>query len=158
MRPLPDGWPQNLLHFRGGLQNIACFGEIPYGSSFASTAAMTPAELKQRTKTFAVDVVKFTRTLITEDIAVAHVARQLVRCGTAVGANYRASCRAKSTADFISKMTTVEEEADETLYWLELLVDSDSVPHQRIADLMNEAEQLLRIVVASIKTSRGANR
>jgi four helix bundle protein len=119
---------------------------------------MTPAELKQRTKTFGVDIVRFARTLAAEDIAVAHSARQLVRCGTAVGANYRASCRAKSTADFISKMTTVEEEADEALYWLELLVDSDSVPHRQVAGLMNEAQQLLRIVVASIKTSRGGPR
>ena|SRR5215211_6231793 len=134
---------------------MRCFAGNPDGSAFASTDGMTPAELKQRTKTFAVDVVKFAKTLITEDIALAHVARQLVRCGTAVGANYRASCRAKSTADFISKMTTVEEEADETLYWLELLVDSGAVPSQRVAGLTNEAEQLLRIVVASIKTSRG---
>lgn len=119
---------------------------------------MTPAELKHRTKTFAVEVIKFTRTLINEDSGTAHVSRQLVRSASAVGANYRASCRAKSTADFISKMTTVEEEVDETLYWLELLVESDSVPHQRVATLMSEADQLTRIVVASIRTSRGRRR
>jgi four helix bundle protein len=119
---------------------------------------MTSAELKERTKTFAVEVIKFIRTLPMDDIATAHVARQLVRSGSAVGANYRASCRAKSTADFISKMTTVEEETDESLYWLELLVDSDSVSRQRVATLMNEADQLTRIVVASITTSRRRTR
>src|SRR6266542_527077 len=116
---------------------------------------MTPNELKNRTKTFAVEIIKFTRTLPADDIATLHIARQLVRSGSAVGANYRASCRAKSSADFISKMTTVEEEGDETLYWLELLVDADSVPRNRVATLMSEADQLVRIVVASIKTSRG---
>jgi four helix bundle protein len=61
-------------------------------------------------------------------------------------------------ADFISKMTNVEEEADETLFWLEVLVDSDTLPHKAVATLMDEAEQLLRIVVASIKTARGRRR
>jgi four helix bundle protein len=118
---------------------------------------MTPDELKQRTKTFSIEVVKFARKL-PHDIATEHVARQLARCGTAVGANYRASCRAKSGADFVSKMTTVEEETDETLYWLEVLVDSDTLPRRAVATLMDEAEQLLRIVVASIKTARGRSR
>jgi four helix bundle protein len=119
---------------------------------------MTPNELKQRTKTFAVEVIKFTRTLPKDDVATAHIARQLVRSSSAVGANYRASCRAKSTADFISKMTIVEEEGDETSYWLELLVETDTVALQRVGTLMNEADQLVRIVVASIKTSRGGKR
>ena len=118
---------------------------------------MTPDELKQRTKTFSIEVVKFARKL-PRDIATEHVARQLARCGTAVGANYRASCRAKSGADFISKMTTVEEETDETLYWLEVLVDSETLPRRAVAMLIDEAEQLLRIVVASIKTARGRSR
>jgi four helix bundle protein len=118
---------------------------------------MTPDELKHRTKTFAVEIVKFARKL-PHDIATAHIARQVVKSGTAVGANYRASCRAKSGADFISKMTTVEEEADETLYWLEVLVESDTLPSKAVATLMDEAGQLLRIVVASIKTTRGRTR
>ena len=118
---------------------------------------MTPDELKHRTKTFAVEIVKFARKL-PNDIATVHIARQLLRSGTSVGSNYRASCRAKSRADFVSKMTTVEEEADETRYWLELLVDTDTVSRKAFAALMNEAEQLLRIVVASIKTARGRSR
>jgi len=118
---------------------------------------MTTDELKHRTKTFAVEIVKFARRL-PHDNATAHAARQLVKSGTAVGANYRASCRAKSGADFISKMTTVEEEADETLYWLEVLVETDTVSAKAVWMLMNEAGQLLRIVVASIKTARGRSR
>jgi four helix bundle protein len=118
---------------------------------------MTTDELKNRTKLFAVEVVKFARAL-PDEFATVHMAKQLVRSGTSVGANYRASCRAKSGADFVSKMTTVEEEADESLYWLELLVETDTVPRKKVAALMDEAEQLLRIVVASIKTARGRSR
>jgi four helix bundle protein len=118
---------------------------------------MTPDELKQRTKTFAVEIVKFARKL-PHDVATHHIAGQVLRSGTAVGSNYRASCRAKSGADFISKMTNVEEEADETLFWLAVLVDSDTLPHKAVATLMDEVEQLLRIVVASIKTARRRSR
>jgi len=118
---------------------------------------MTSDELKHRTKTFAVEIVKFARKL-PNDVASHHTAGQLVRSGTAVGSNYRASCRAKSRADFVSKMTNVEEEADETLFWLEVLVETDTVARKAVATLMDEAEQLLRIVVASIKTARGRRR
>jgi four helix bundle protein len=118
---------------------------------------MTTDELKHRTKTFAVEIIKFARSL-PNDVATYHLSGQLVRCGTAVGANYRASCRAKSRADFVSKMTTVEEEADETLFWLEVLVDSETVPRKAVAALMDESEQLLRIFVASIRTARGGKR
>jgi four helix bundle protein len=84
--------------------------------------------------------------------------RQLVKSGTSVGANYRASCRAKSRADFIAKLTTAEEEADETRYWLEVLVEADLVPRESVARLLDESEQLIRIFVASIKTARGFSR
>ena len=124
------------------------------GLALASANCMTADELKHRTKTFAVEIVKLARKL-PNDVATHHFAGQLVRSGTAVGSNYRASCRAKSRADFVSKMTTVEEEADETLFWLELLVETDTVPRTRVATIMDEAEQLLRVVVASIKTARG---
>ena len=133
------------------------FRAFAHGPVLASPQRMTPDELKHRTKTFAVEIVKFARKL-PNDIATVHIARQLLRSGTSVGSNYRASCRAKSPADFVSKMTTVEEEADETRYWLELLVDTDTVSRKAFAALMNEAEQLLRIVVASIKTARGRSR
>ncbi len=77
-----------------------------------------------------------------------------MKSGTSVGANYRASCRARSTADFIAKMGIVEEEADECLYWLELLVAAGLVTLEEASPLMDEANQLLSIAVSSIKTAR----
>ena len=118
---------------------------------------MTPSQLKQRTKTFAVAIVRFARTLPT-DPAILVIMRQLVKSGTSVGANYRSSCRAKSKADFVSKMTTAEEEADETLYWLEVLIDAGIVKASTVAPLLDEADQLVRIFVASINTARGSRR
>jgi four helix bundle protein len=120
-------------------------------------ACTTPDELKARTKLFAVETIKLTRTLATDPVT-AHIAKQLVTSGTSVGANYRSSCRAKSQADFVSKMATVEEEADEVGYWLELLVETGATSEKTIAKLCDEAEQLVRISVASIKTARGRAR
>jgi len=119
--------------------------------------AMTPQELKDRTKAFAVTIVKFAEEL-PRDPATAEIMRQLVRSGTRVGANYRASCRAKSRADFISKMTSAEEEADETQYWLEILVDTGTVRRHRAASLLDDADEIVRIFVASINTARRNNR
>jgi four helix bundle protein len=82
------------------------------------------------------------------------VGRQLLRCVTSVGANYRAACRAKSRADFVAKMRIVEEECDESLYWMELLIESGQVEAARLEDLIREAEELLSMVVASCKTAR----
>src|SRR5262245_15830981 len=118
---------------------------------------MTTAEMKDRTMKFAVSIIKFAKGL-PDSLARTHIARQVVRSGTAIGANYRASCRAKSRADFVSKMTTVEEEADETMYWLELLIEAEEVPVSKVSALMNEADQLVRIVVASIRTAREGRR
>src|SRR5262249_33777759 len=101
--------------------------------------------IRRRTKKFSVDVFKFCRTLPTDPATVA-VMRQLVRSGTAVGANYRGACRAKSKADFVSKMTNAEQEADETMH------------KSIVAKLLDEAYQLTRIFVASIKTARGFSR
>jgi four helix bundle protein len=78
----------------------------------------------------------------------------LLRSGTSVGANYRAACRAKSTADFINKMGNVEEEADEAVYWLELLVGDGKVPNSKAGPLAKEADELVAIAVASINTAR----
>ena len=87
------------------------------------------------------------------------IGKQVLRSGTSVGANYRAACRAKSSADFISKMGTVEEECDESGFWMELLVESGQVKPSRLANLMREADELLSITVASCKTARrNANR
>jgi four helix bundle protein len=118
---------------------------------------MTPDELKHRTKTFAIEVIKTAKSL-PSDYVTAHIARQLVRSGTSVGANYRSSCRAKSEADFIAKMSIVEEEADETGYWLELLVETNAITPKAVAAISSEADQLVRIAVASIKTTRGRSR
>ena len=118
---------------------------------------MTPEQLKQRTKTFALKIVKFAASLRTDPIT-ALIARQLVKSGTSVGANYRSSCRAKSRPDFIAKLTTAEEEADETQYWLELLVEASIISQDAAVTWLDEAEQLVRIFVALIKTARGFSR
>jgi four helix bundle protein len=114
---------------------------------------MEKSDLKERTKSFALKTIKVVETLPkgkTADI----LGRQLIGAGTSVGANYRAACRAKSTADFISKMGVVEEEADETIYWMELLVEGGIVQIDTVKTLMNEADELLAITVSSIKTAR----
>ena len=80
------------------------------------------------------------------------IAKQIVRSSTSVGANYRAACRAKSTADFINKLKIVEEEADETQYWLEILEESGLVQSDRIELIKKELNEILSIVVSSIKT------
>ena len=79
---------------------------------------------------------------------------QLLRSGTSVGANYRAAVRGKSRADFISKMGTVEEECDEALYWMEMLMESGSLKPKLAGALAKEGEEILSVVVASIKTAR----
>ena len=82
------------------------------------------------------------------------IGRQLLRSGTSVGANYHSACRAKSTADFVSKMGIVEEEADESLFWMELLGEAELMDEQRLQDLMKEADELLSITISSIRTAR----
>lgn len=114
---------------------------------------MEKRDLKERTKSFALKVIKVVEMLPkgrTADI----MGRHLLKAGTSVGANYRAACRAKSTADFISKMGIVEEEADETIYWMELLIESGLVRKDDLIPLLDEANQILAITVSSIKTSR----
>ena len=118
---------------------------------------MTPAELRLRTKRFAVDVIRFAKTLPLDSVT-SVVARQLVRSSSSVGANYRASCRARSRADFIAKISIAEGEADETVFWLELLVEAGVVTEAAASPHLNEGEQLTRIFVASINTARGGPR
>jgi len=110
-------------------------------------------DLKKRTKEFALKIIKLVETLPrgrTADV----IGGQLVRAGTSVGANYRSSCRARSTADFIAKMGIVEEEADESLYWMELLIEAGIVTPERLESLMEEGDELLAITVASINTAK----
>ena len=110
-------------------------------------------ELKWRTKGFSVATIRFIEGLgksLTQSV----IAKQLLRSGTSVGANYRAAIRSKSTADFISKMGIVEEETDECLYWLELLVETGNVPLSNVQPLQVEANRILGMTVNSIKTAR----
>jgi four helix bundle protein len=118
---------------------------------------MNQEEMKRRTKQFALRVIRLVESLPkgrTADV----LGRQLLRSGTSVGANYRAACRARSTADFISKMCIVEEEADESLFWMELLIESGIVKIEKLESLMKEADELLAITVASINTAKKRNR
>ena len=80
------------------------------------------------------------------------IGKQIIRSATSVGANYRAACRAKSTADILHKLAIVEEEADETLYWLELLVEAEIFPESKLKSLMIETNEIVAMIVASIKT------
>src|SRR5260370_28635511 len=110
-------------------------------------------ELKNRTKQFAIRIVRLFRSLPkTEEARI--VGRQMLRSGTSVAANYRAVCRARSKAEFIAKLGVVVEEADETVFWLEFLVDTDIVPEARMTSLLAEANELLGIFAASQYTAR----
>ena len=108
----------------------------------------SPAQLRDRTKAFAVRIVRLYRSLPYRTDAQV-LGKQLLRSGTAVAANYRASCRARSRAEFISKIGTVEEEADETALWLELLVESEIMSRRKLAALLKEANDLTAIMAAS---------
>ncbi len=114
---------------------------------------MTRAELLARTKRFALDVVRLCSALPKRP-ELQMMSRQLMRSATSVGANYRAACRAKSRADFVNKLAIVEEEADETLYWLELIGEVSGAKNVDVSRLREEASQLVAIVVASKKTAR----
>ncbi|MDO8679402.1 MAG: four helix bundle protein [Acidobacteriota bacterium] len=114
---------------------------------------MTPKELKDRTKRFAVDVIGLCREL-PPTLDGRRLGQQLIDSGTSVAANYRASCRARSRAEFISKLGIVLEEADESLFWLELMIDSHLVTAARTEKLLKEADELTAIFVASLKTAK----
>lgn len=107
---------------------------------------------KKRTKTFAVNVAKFCKSLPFDKI-VRHYIDQIVRSAASVGANYRAACRAKSKADFINKLRIVEEEADESLYFLELICEFHPNRKKEIIALYKEGDELLAMVVSSINTA-----
>jgi four helix bundle protein len=114
---------------------------------------MNNENLKIRTKQFALRIIKLVESLPRDQVGRV-LGNQLLRSGMSVGANYRAACRSKSAADFISKMGTVEEEADECVYWMELLMDSGTVKPTKISALMQEAAELTAIAVSSINTAR----
>lgn len=111
------------------------------------------SELKLRTKKFALAVIELVQSLPPSKTADV-IGKQLLRSATSVGANYRSACRARSNADFISKITIVEEEADESMYWLELLGEARIVDEARIASLKKEADELTAIFTAAGKTAK----
>jgi four helix bundle protein len=114
---------------------------------------MNSEDLKKRTKLFAISAIHFSKTLPKNDEGFV-IKKQILRCATSVGANYRSACRARSTADFISKIAIVEEEADETCYWLEILEESGMLTKDTVAKIYDESCQLTAIFAASRKTSR----
>jgi len=113
---------------------------------------MKSAELQQRTKGFALRVLKLIEQL-PNTIGGRVLANQVARSATSVGANYRAACRARSRAEFASKPGTVAEEADESLYWLELIRDGNFVAEKKLASLVSEADELTAIFTAGRRTS-----
>src|SRR5262245_55409870 len=113
---------------------------------------MDPEAMKRRTKEFAKRVINLCRRLPrTEEACL--IGKQIFRAGTAVGANYRAACRGRSRADFISKIGIVLEEADESLYWMELIVETEMMKADLLTPLMAEADELISIFVASLNTA-----
>ncbi len=118
---------------------------------------MNEAEMKDRTKKFAKEVVKLCRKM-PDNMEGRLIGNQIFRSGTSVAANYRAACRARSTADFISKLAIVEEEADETLFWLELIAEMKIIDNECTDLLMKENNEIIAIIVASIKTARKTKR
>jgi four helix bundle protein len=116
-------------------------------------ASVNADELRSRTRHFAVRIVKLFRSLPrTTDAQV--LGKQLMRCGTSVAANYRAACRGRSRPEFIAKLGVVAEEADETVFWLEMLVDCGIVPEKLVTELLKEARELCAIFSASQHTAR----
>ncbi len=114
---------------------------------------MNADDMRKRTRLFALRVIRLAESLPNTPAANA-IRNQMLRSGTSVGANYRAACRVRSRRDFVAKMGIVEEEADETCYWIELLIDAGLLNRQRVADLLQESDEILSIVISSIKTAR----
>lgn len=112
---------------------------------------MNEQEFKKRTKELALRVIKLVSSLPKNTVSEV-IGKQLIRSGTSVGANYRAACRARSTADLIAKLRIVEEEADECLYWMELIVEAKLVDVTNLRSIMSETNEILAMTVASIKT------
>lgn len=113
---------------------------------------MDRSELQDRTKTFALRVFKLVEHL-PRTLAGKTIANQLIRSATAVGANYRAACRGRSKADFVSKLTIVLEESDESTYWMELTVSGGLLPEKKVSALLQESRELTAIIAASRATA-----
>ena len=123
-----------------------------------SSSHMTIDELKKRTKQFSLRVLKLVAAL-PNTVAGRAIGGQLVRPGTSVGANYRAACRGRSKAEFLAKMGTCEEEADESAYWMEVIIEGELLKPAQVESLLHEAEELTRICARSrISASRSLAR
>jgi len=109
--------------------------------------------MKKRTKQFGLDIILLIETL-GNSLAVRIIGGQLVRAATSVGANYRAACRGRSKREFIAKLGIVEEEADESAYWMEMLVDARITSETKVRRLINEANELVAITAASYMTAK----
>jgi four helix bundle protein len=110
-------------------------------------------ELKNRTKLFVIDVIQFVRKIPFSDTN-SIMGKQLLRSATSTGANYRSALRGKSTADFIAKLSIAKEEADETCYWLEILIESGISKNSETEILLSEAKQIAAILTTSCKTAK----
>jgi len=110
-------------------------------------------DLKIRTKQFSIRIVKVVRVL-PSNLEGRCISNQLFRCGTSVAANYRAACRARSRADFISKIGIVIEEADESLFWLEFIIDLGLITEDKLSNLIKEGNEILAIMVASNNSAK----
>ena len=117
---------------------------------------MDAEELKNRTKQFSLRVIRLVESLPNTRTS-NMIGNQLLRSGTSVGANYRAACRGRSRPDFVSKVGIAIEEADESLYWMEMLIESGGLPEDHLTALMQEANELIAIFTASVKTVRSSN-
>ena len=118
---------------------------------------MDAEELKERTKQFALRILKLVSAL-PDSIQGRAIGGQLVRAGTSVGSNYRAACRGRSRAEFIAKLGTVEEEADESAFWLELIIEGSLVNGRLVQPLLDEANELTRIMAVSRITAKANSR
>ena len=114
---------------------------------------MDKKELEQRTKKFALRIIKLVNSLPKGQVGNV-IGYQLLKSGTSIGANYHEAVRAESKADFIHKISIIEKEANETLYWLELLLESGTVKEENLADLMDESGQLLAIFTATGRSAK----
>jgi four helix bundle protein len=120
---------------------------------FLKRLKMNEEMFKQRTKNLALNVIQLVEKL-PKNKTVDIIGKQLLRSATSVGANYRAACRGKSVADTIAKLGIVEEEADESIYWMELLTESGMVPREHLQNIISETNEITAMTVASIKTLR----
>ena len=114
---------------------------------------MNKEELKHRTKQFGLRILHLADSL-PNNISGRTIANQIARSGTSVGANYRAACRARSKAEFIAKLGTVEEEADESAYWIEMIIEAGLITNNLMDPLLQEANELTAIMAASRKTAK----